>query len=72
MITVQCDKICKSKGGLTTGLSQDTVASIVETLKKNIIKENIYDEEINMTLKTASVIEALFEAIYIVTVRKFL
>ena len=77
----QCDKICKSKGGLTrhtnskhrnesqtvdsgdTGLYQDTVASIVETIKANIIKENIYGEEINTSLKTASASEALFEAI---------
>lgn len=72
MITVQCDKICKSKSGLTTGLSQDTVASIVETIKKNIIKENIYGEEIKTTLKTASASEALFKASYIATVRKFL
>ena len=80
----QCDKICKSKGGLTrhtrskqrdesqsadadcivnTGLSQETVASIVETIKSNIIEENIYREEINKILKTASASEALFTAI---------
>ena len=80
----QCNKICKSKGGLTrhtnskhrdesqsadaecivnTGLSQDTVASIVETIKGNITKENIYGEEINTVLKTASASEALFKAI---------
>ena len=80
----QCNKICKSKGGLTrhtnskhrdesqsadaecivnTGLSQDTVASIVETIMGNITKENIYGEEINTVLKTASASEALFKAI---------
>ncbi len=78
----RCNKICKSKGGLTrhinskhknesqsvdagvnTGLSQGTVASIVETIKGNIIKENTYGEEINTILKTASASEALFEAI---------
>ena len=42
---------------------QDTVASVVETIKKNIIKEDIYSEEINMILKTASASEALFEAV---------
>ena len=39
------------------------MALIVETIKKNIIKENMYGEEINMTLKTASASEALFEAV---------
>ena len=39
------------------------MALIVETIKKNIIKENMYREEINMTLKTASASEALFEAV---------
>ena len=48
---------------VNTGFSQDTVASIVETIKGNIIKENIYGEEINTVLKTASASEALFKAI---------
>ncbi len=39
------------------------MASIVETIKSNIIKENMYSEEINTILKTASASEALFEAI---------
>ena len=39
------------------------MASIVETIKGNIIKENIYGEEINTVLKTASASEALFKAI---------
>ena len=78
----KCDKICKSKGGLTrhsnskhrgesvdsgsrvnTGLCQATMASIVETIKNNIIQENIYGDEINTSLKTVSAGEALFKAI---------
>ena len=41
------------------------MASVVETIKGNnfITKENIYNEEINTVLKTASASEALFKAI---------
>jgi hypothetical protein len=39
------------------------MASIVETIKNNIIQENIYGDEINTSLKTVSVGEALFKAI---------
>ena len=75
-----CDKICKSKGGLTrhtnskhrdqsatsdcpvnTGLCEDTVASIVETIKNNIIEENIYGNAINTSLKTVSSSKDLFK-----------
>lgn len=76
----KCDKICKSKGGLTrhtnskhrnetvlnqikTPLCKDTVASIVETIKTNIIKENLYGDEINANLKTVSSNEALFNVL---------
>ncbi|CAB4045344.1 Hypothetical predicted protein, partial [Paramuricea clavata] len=74
----KCDKICKSKGGLTrhsdskhrgesvdsgtrvnTGLCQATTASIVETIKNNIMQENIYGDEINTSLKTVSAGKAL-------------
>ena len=53
----KCNKICKSKGVLTrysnwgsrvnTGLCQATMALIVETIKNNMIQENIYGDEIN-------------------------
>ena len=48
---------------INTGLCQDTITSIVETIKNNIIKENIYGDEINNGLKTASPSEAFFKAI---------
>ena len=78
----KCDKICKSKGGLTRhinskhrnesvgdsdsetgGLCQDTVTSFVETIKDSIIKENLYGDQINTSLKTASATKDLFTAL---------
>lgn len=74
-----CDKICKSKGGLTkhtnsrhrsetdqaceTHLCKDTVSSIVESIKTNLIEENLYGAEINASLTTVSSSEALFAAL---------
>ena len=48
---------------VNTGLCEDTVASIVETIKNNIIKENIYGNAINTSLKTVLSSKALFKAI---------
>ena len=36
---------------VNTGLCQATMASIVETIKNNIVQENIYGDEINTSIK---------------------
>ena len=81
-----CDKVCKSKGGLTrhhnskhreesqeaavdsvspsaSALDLDTVAAFVESIKKAIIEEKLYGEEINNGLKTVSATKALLTAV---------
>ena len=78
----KCNKICKSKGGLTkhnnskhsvsdkdssaqntTPLCLDTMKSIVETIKRNIISEQLYGDEIERTVKNISASEALFKEV---------
>jgi hypothetical protein len=84
----KCEKICKSKGGLTRHVNskhQDAVvgegegteacsshthsfsleilSGIVETIKTNVIQEDIYGTEINTSIKTVSCSEALFNAV---------
>ena len=82
----KCDKVCKSKGGLTkhtnskhcdvvcsetdlasdqasSPLCKDTMSSIVESIKANLIEENLYGTEINTSLNTVSSGEALLEAL---------
>ena len=52
-----------------TPLCKDTVASIVETIKNNLIEENIYGDEININLKTVSSSEAFFNVLLPLYVR---
>ena len=80
----KCDKVCKSKGGLTrhtnskhsgagavgsgeitneTALCEDTVASIVESIKTKLIEEDLYGAEINTGLCNVSSSENLFKAL---------
>ncbi len=56
-------KSVDSGSRVNTGLCQARMASIVETIKNNIIQENIYGNEINTSLKTVSAGEALSKAI---------
>ena len=73
-----CEKICKSKGGLTklknskhveddarsnegriTPLDKDSMNSIVNTIKQNLIKEKVYGEEIESSIQNVTATEAL-------------
>lgn len=78
-----CEKICKSKGGLTkhknskhvddvagttgqsntTAIDKDTMNSIVNTIKQNIIDEKLYGGEIESSIKNAIATEALFKEV---------
>lgn len=73
-----CSKICKSKGGLTkhigdvsgsaegsntTPLDKDTMNSIVETIKQNIIDEKLYGDEVESSVKNVTATEALFKQV---------
>jgi flagellin-specific chaperone FliS len=78
-----CNKICKSKGGLTkhknskhvddgsgtsegsntTPLDKDTMNSIVNTIKQNIIDEKLYGDEIESSIKNVTATEALFNEV---------
>ena len=73
-----CEKICKSKGGLTklknskhveddarstegriTPLDKDSMNSIVNTIKQNLIKEKVYGEETESSIQNVTATEAL-------------
>jgi flagellin-specific chaperone FliS len=78
-----CNKICKSKGGLTkhknskhvddvsgtsegsntTPLDKNTMNSIVNTIKQNIINEKLYGDEIESSIKNVTATEALFNEV---------
>ena len=78
-----CNKICKSKGGLTkhknskhvddvsgtsegsntTPLDKDTMNSIVNTIKQNIIDEKLYGDKIESSNKNVTSTEALFNEV---------
>jgi hypothetical protein len=78
-----CNKICKSKGGLTkhknskhvnnvsgtfegsntTPLDKDTMNSIVNTIKQNIIDEKLYGDEIESSIKNVTATEAFFNEV---------
>ena len=79
----KCEKVCKSKGGLTRHTNAkhneitaeqvsielalfcpDTVASIVESIKSQIVCEKLYESNINDSVKTASSSQALFDALF--------
>ena len=69
-----CKKICKSKGGLTkhenskhvddvvsnTPLDKDSMNSIVNTIKQNIIDEKLYGDAIESSIKNVAATEVLF------------
>ena len=54
-----------------TPLCKDTVASIVETIKNNLVEENIYGDEINIYLKNC-IIERSFFQCFIAIICKIL
>ena len=77
-----CEKICKSKGGLTkhknskhvddnastsegsnAPLDKDTMNSIVNTIKQNIVEENLYGDKIEASIKNITATEALFKEV---------
>jgi len=79
----KCQKVCKSKGGLTRHTNAkhneitveqvslelalfcpDTVASIVESIKSQIVREKLYGSDMNDSVKTASSSQALFDALF--------
>ena len=78
----ECEKVCKSKGGLTRhenskhntlGSEQSSlpesfchkiVTDMVQTIKSKIIKENLYETEINKLVKNLSCTKALYDAVY--------
>ena len=75
----KCGKICKSKDGLTkhtnskhgdvspqlntTPLCFDTLKSIVNTIKRNIVAEKLYGDEIHSVVKSISATELLLEEV---------
>lgn len=80
---VKCEKVCKSKGGLTRHINAkhkeitaeqtspeldifclDTVASIVESIKSQIVREKLYGSKMNDSVKAASSSQALFDALF--------
>ena len=77
-----CEKICKSKGGLTkhknskhvddnastsegsnAPLDKDTMNSIVNTIKQNIVEENLYGDKIEASIKNITATEARFKEV---------
>ena len=72
----QCEKVCKSKGGLTrhtrsrhpddnqdktrAALTKEAVASIIELIKVKLKEENLYGKEFMASLATVSSTDALF------------
>ena len=77
-----CEKICKSKGGLTkhknskhvddnastsegsnAPLDKDTMNSIVNTIKQNIVEENLYGDKVEASIKNITATEALFKEV---------
>ena len=75
----KCGKICKSKGGLTkhtnskhgdvsphlntTPLCLDTLKSIVDTIKRNIVAEKLYGDEIDSVVNNISATELLLKEV---------
>ncbi len=75
----QCEKVCKSKGGLTrhtrskhpedkqdkthAALTKEAVVSIVQSIKVKLREENFYGTEIMNSLATVSSTDALFDAL---------
>ena len=75
----QCEKVCKSKGGLTrhtrskhpddkqdktcAAFTKEAVASIIESIKVKLKEENLYGTEIMASLATVSSTDALFDAL---------
>ena len=75
----KCGKICKSKGGLTkhtnskhgdvsphlntTPLCLDTLKSIVDTIKRNIVPEKLYGDEIDSVVNNISATELLLKEV---------
>ena len=75
----KCGKICKSKGGLTkhtnskhgdispqlntTPLCLDTLKSIVDTIKRNIVAEKLYGDEIDSVVNKISATELLLKEV---------
>lgn len=73
----KCSKICKSKGGLTkhtnskhggtdcvsntTPLCKETLTSFVSAIKKNVIDEHLYGDEIESAIEKASVTQELLD-----------
>ena len=73
----KCSKICKSKGGLTkhtnskhggtdcvsntTPLCKETLISFVSAIKKNVIDEHLYGDEIESAINKASVTQELLD-----------
>ena len=72
-----CDKVCKSKGGLTrhtnskhstmarpkTGFCKDSVTSIIESIKAKITNEKLYGTQVSESIKSASCTDALYDAL---------
>ena len=76
-----CDKVCKSKGGLTRHTNSkhseflnketpgvdlfcyDTISSIVESIKSQIMREKLDGVEINNSVKSASCTKAFYNAL---------
>ena len=72
-----CDKVCKSKGGLTrhtnskhsttplpnSSFCLGTLSSIIDVIKKNIVKEKLYGSDMTEKVKTVSCTQALFDAV---------
>ena len=70
---VMCDKVCKSKGGLTrhtnskhstmprpkTAICKDSVTSIIESIKAKITEEKLYGTQVNESIKSGSCTDAL-------------
>ena len=75
----KCGKICKSKGGLTkhtnskhsdasphlytTPLCLDTLKSIVDTIKRNIVAEKLYGDEIDSVVNNISATELFLKEV---------
>ena len=73
-----CDKLCKSKGGLTrhtnskhstvvqpdSSFCMDTLASMIEKIKAKIMKEKLYGTDLNDSIKTATCTRDLYNAVY--------
>ena len=75
----KCGKICKSKGGLTkhtnskhgdispqlntTPLCLDTLKSIVDTIKRSIVAEKLYGDEIDSIVNKISATELLLKEV---------